>query len=69
MTDGNQDVLYLSVSGVLAAMFVVDITADPMVKRQMCRLKEEQINVILKSVDSSVTLCRLQRCLLCRIVC
>lgn len=59
LTDGNQDVLYLSVSGVLAAMFVVDITADPMVKRQMCRLKEEQINVILKSVDSSVTLRRL----------
>ena len=59
LADGNQDVLYLSVSGVLAAMFVVDITADPMVKRQMCYLKEEQINVILKSVDSSVTLRRL----------
>ena len=59
LADGNQDVLYLSVSGVLAAMFVVDITADPMVKRQMRCLKEEQIHVILKSVDSSVTLGRL----------
>ena len=40
-------------------MFVIDITADPMVKRQMQRLKEEQISVIVKSVDSCITLQRL----------
>ena len=56
---GSQDVLYLSVSGVVAGMFVIDITADPMVKRQMQRLKEEQISVIVKSVDSCITLQRL----------
>ena len=59
MTSGSQDVLYLSVSGVVAGMFVMDITADPMVKRQMQRLKEEQISVVVKSVDSCITLQRL----------
>ena len=59
MTSGSQDVLYLSVSGVVAGMFVIDITADPMVKRQMQRLKEEQISVIVKSVDSCIALQRL----------
>ena len=59
MTSGSQDVLYLSVSGVVAGMFVIDITADPMVKRQMLRLKEEQISVVVKSVDSCITLQRL----------
>ena len=59
MTSGSQDVLYLSVSGVVAGMFVIDITTDPMVKRQMQRLKEEQISVIVKSVDSCITLQRL----------
>ena len=59
MTSGSQDVLYLSVSGVVAGMFVIDITANPMVKRQMQRLKEEQISVIVKSVDSCITLQRL----------
>ena len=44
---------------VVAGMFVMDITADPMVKRQMQRLKEEQISVIVKSVDSCITLQRL----------
>ena len=59
MISGSQDVLYLSVSGVVAGMFVIDITADPMVKRQMQRLKEEQISVVVKSVDSCITLQRL----------
>ena len=59
MTSGSQDVLYLSVSGVVAGMFVIDITADPTVKRQMQRLKEEQISVVVKSVDSCITLQRL----------
>ena len=59
MTSGSQDVLYLSVSGVVAGMFVIDITADPMVKRQMQRLKEEQISVVVKSMDSCITLQRL----------
>ena len=59
MTSGSQDVLYLSVSGVVAGMFVIDITADPMVKRQMQRLKEEQISVVVKSADSCITLQRL----------
>jgi Cu+-exporting ATPase len=59
LAEGNKDVLYLSVSGVLAGMFVVDIVADSMVKRQMQRLHEEKMVVILKTVDSSVTLRRL----------
>lgn len=59
MTDGSGDVVYLSVSGVLSAIFSIRITADNKVKRQMQSLKQEQIALIIRSVDSSVTLRRI----------
>lgn len=58
LAEGNGDVLYLSVSGVLSAMFSIRVTADPMVRRQMQALKQERIALIVRSVDSSVTLRR-----------
>lgn len=59
LAEGNGDVLYLSVSGVLAAMFSIRITADPKVKRQMQALRQEKVALILRSVDCSVSLRRL----------
>ena len=51
--------LYLSISGVLSAMFCVQITADPVVKKQMQALKQENIALVIRSMDSSVSLRRL----------
>ena len=59
LAEGSGDVLYLSVSGVLAAMFSVRITADPKVKRQMQALRQERVALVLRSVDCSVSLRRL----------
>jgi Cu+-exporting ATPase len=59
LVEGKGDVLYLSISGVLSALFSVRITADPMVKRQMQALKQEKIALVIRSIDSSVTLKRL----------
>lgn len=55
----NKDVLYLSIGGVLSAMFVVDITADTRIKKYMTLLQEEKIVLILKSTDSSITIGRI----------
>lgn len=59
LAEGNGDVLYLSVSGMLSAMFSIRITADPMVRRQMQALRQERIALVIRSVDSSVSLRRL----------
>lgn len=59
LAEGNGDVLYLSISGVLSAMFCVQITADPVVKKQMQALKQENIALVIRSMDSSVSLRRL----------
>ena len=49
LAEGNGDVLYLSVSGMLAALFSIRITADPHVKRQMQALRQERVALILRS--------------------
>lgn len=59
LAEGDGDVLYLSVSGVLTAMFSIQITADPKVRRQMQALQQERIALVIQSVDSSVTLRRI----------
>ncbi len=61
LAEGNGDVLYLSVSGMLSAMFSVQINADPQVKQQMRALRQEQISLVIRSVDSCVTLRRMNR--------
>ncbi len=59
LVEGDGDVLYLSVSGVLSAMFSISITADEKVRQQMQALRQEKIALIIRSVDCSVTLMRL----------
>lgn len=40
-TEGNRDALYLSVSGNLAAMFIIEVTASPAVKKCMKQLEKK----------------------------
>ncbi len=58
-TEGGKDALYLSVSGNLAAMFIIEVTASPAVKKYMAKLEKHDIAVILKSVDPFITISRL----------
>lgn len=55
----SQEALYLSISGNLAAMFIVDITADKDVKYWLKRLYKNKICVIIKSMDSCISLKKL----------
>lgn len=54
-SDG-QEALYLSISGNLAAMFIVDVTADKKVKKWAKRLCKNKVCLILKSVDPCISL-------------
>lgn len=58
LSEGGE-LLYLSVSGVLSAIFSIRISADSAVKQQMQALRQEQIALIIRSVDSCVTLRRI----------
>ncbi|MBQ8296386.1 MAG: hypothetical protein IJX77_01220 [Ruminococcus sp.] len=59
LTEASQEAIYLSISGNLAAMFVVDIHADKDVKRWIKRLDKKKIHIIIKSVDSCLSLKKL----------
>ena len=58
-TEGGKDALYLSVSGNLAAMFIIEVTASSAVIKCMKRLEKRDIAVIVKSVDPFITINRL----------
>jgi Cu+-exporting ATPase len=58
-TGTKQEALYLSISGNLAAMFIVNITADRSVSYWIKRLCKKRIFLIIKSVDACVSLKRL----------
>lgn len=51
----GHDPIYLSISGNLAAMFVVDIISSRSVKKWIDRLIKKRICIIVKSVDSFIT--------------
>ncbi|MBQ8582195.1 MAG: hypothetical protein IJ487_00435 [Ruminococcus sp.] len=51
----NQEVMYLSISGNLAAMFIVDIAADKQVKKWASKLAKNKICMIIKSIDPCIT--------------
>ena len=55
----GQECMYLSISGNLAAMFVVDIAADPTVKKWIKKLWKSKIFLIMKSVDPCITIDKL----------
>lgn len=56
LTSSGQEALYLSISGNLAAMFIVDISANKHVKKWAKRLCKSKICLILKSVDPCISL-------------
>lgn len=55
-TGDNQEAMYLSISGNVAALFTVEIRADREVKRWAKQLAKHKIFMILKSVDPCLTL-------------
>lgn len=55
----SQEAVYLSISGNLAAMFIVEMSTDKDIKTWFRRLYKNKICVIIKSVDPSVSLSRL----------
>lgn len=58
-TEGGRDALYLSVSGNLAAMFLIDIHASQAVKKSLAEMSKHDMALILKSVDPFITINRL----------
>lgn len=52
--EGN-DTIYLSISGNLAAMFVVDIISDRYIKRWTEKLIKKKVCIITKSIDPFIT--------------
>lgn len=56
---GGKDALYLSVSGNLAAMFIIEITASPAVKKSMKQLEKHDMAVIIKTIDPFITINRI----------
>jgi len=59
--DEGKEVLYLSISGNLAAMFVVDIVADRYVKRWAKKLCKNKICMFIKSIDPCITVKKLNK--------
>ena len=60
-TDEGKEALYLSISGNLAAMFVVDIVADRYVKRWAKKLCKHKICMFIKSIDPCITVKKLNK--------
>lgn len=58
-TEGGKDALYLSVSGNLAAMFIIEITASPAVKKSMKQLERYDMAVVIKTIDPFITINRI----------
>ena len=57
----NQVAMYLSISGNLAAMFIVDISADKQVKKWALKLAKNKICMIIKSIDPCINPALLRR--------
>ncbi len=58
-TDGGKDALYLSVSGSLSAMFIIEISASQSIKNAMKQLEKRDMAVIVKTIDPFITITRL----------
>ena len=59
--DSGKEALYLSISGNLAAMFVVDIVADRYVKRWAKKLCKNKICTFIKCIDPCITVKKLNK--------
>lgn len=58
-TEGGKEALYLSVSGSLSAMFIIEVTASTAVVKCMKQIAKEDIAIIVRSVDPFITINRL----------
>lgn len=58
-TEGSKEAIYLSISGNLSAMFIVEMNANIETKRWMQELHKNEISVVLRSVDSIISLSKL----------
>lgn len=56
----NADALYLAVSGNLSALFIIEFKTDKKVKNYLGELERNNIKIILKSIDFSVTIQRIR---------
>ncbi len=61
LTDNGKEAVYLSVSGNLSAMFVVELKAESNIKYWINQLYKNNVHIIIKSVDSCITLKRLSQ--------
>ena len=60
-TEGGMEALYLSASGSLAAIFVIDITASPGVCKSMDMAKRHNLAITVKASDPFITVSRLSK--------
>lgn len=58
-TEGGKMAVYLSISGELSAMFVIEIKANADVKHWLHQLEKEEVCVTLRTVDSVVSINKL----------
>lgn len=58
-TEGGKMAVYLSISGELSAMFVIEIKANADVKHWLKQLEREEVCVTLRTVDSVVSINKL----------
>ncbi len=58
-TKNGKQVIYLSVSGELSAMFVIELSPSLEVKRWLKLLEKQGVHVMLRSVDSVISLTKL----------
>ncbi|MGN0643225.1 MAG: hypothetical protein ACI4JJ_08755 [Huintestinicola sp.] len=58
-TDGDKIAVYLSISGQLSAMFIVELTASYQISQSLKELEKNRISVMVRSVDSMISVNRL----------
>lgn len=58
-TEGGKEALYLSMSGSLSAMFIIEVTASTAVVKSMKQLVKHDVAIIVKSVDPFITINKL----------
>lgn len=58
-TEGNRCAVYLSISGELSAMFILDLKANIDVENALRQLEKNHIYLMLRSVDSIISINRL----------
>lgn len=56
---GGRSVMYLSVSGELSALFILDMKANPEVKEYLQELEDADVHMMLRTIDSVVSINKL----------